>query len=40
MLTGMIVRSRASDGVLVANHRKAIRNTRMALKTSRTISLR
>jgi hypothetical protein len=40
VLTGMIVRSRTPDVVLVANHRPAIRNTRIAAQASRTIGLR
>jgi hypothetical protein len=39
VLTGMIVRSRTPDVVLVANHRPAIRNTRIAAQASRTIGL-
>jgi hypothetical protein len=40
VLTGMFARSRAASVALVANHRPAIRNTRIAIDTSRAIGLR
>jgi hypothetical protein len=40
MPTGMFARSRALNVTAVANHRRPIRNTNIALMTSRAIGLR